>query len=81
MANYRYNRYQYETSPRKLEPIKNPKRNLPTHKKTTVKNTKKFYEMRCYFMKITSIVVSSMALLISGCALALSIISLVHKTK
>ena len=39
-----YNRYQYETSPRKLEPIKNPKRNLPTHKKTTVKNTKKLEE-------------------------------------
>lgn len=32
-------------------------------------------------MKVTSVVVSSMALLISGCALALSIISLVHKRK
>ena len=28
-----YNRYQYETSPRKLEPIKNPKRNLPNYSK------------------------------------------------
>ncbi len=32
-------------------------------------------------MKVTSVVVSSVALLISGCALALSIVSLVHKRK
>ncbi len=32
-------------------------------------------------MKVTSVVVSSLALLISGCALAMSIVSLVHKRK
>ena len=37
-------RYQYETSPRKLEPIKNPKRNPKKQKKSTVKTTKKSTE-------------------------------------
>lgn len=32
-------------------------------------------------MKVTSVVLSSMSFLISGCALVLSIISLVHKRK
>ena len=36
MANYRYSRYQYETSPRKLEPEYNPIEE-EHHKKSTVK--------------------------------------------
>ncbi len=32
-------------------------------------------------MKVTSVVVSSLSLLISGCALAFSIVALVHKRK
>lgn len=39
-----YNRYQYETSPRKLEPVKNPRRNVPAPKKTTTKSTRKSAE-------------------------------------
>ena len=36
MANYRYNRYQYETSPRKLEPEYEPIKNPYSKKKSTV---------------------------------------------
>ena len=39
-----YKRYQYETSPRKLEPIKDPKRNPQKPKKTTAKTIKKSAE-------------------------------------
>lgn len=39
-----YNRYQYETSPRKLDPIKDPKRNPQKPKKSKVKTTKKSAE-------------------------------------
>ena len=39
-----YNRYQYETSPRKLEPIKNPKRNTPKPKRSTARSAKKTAE-------------------------------------
>lgn len=46
--------------------------------KKKLKNMKK---VRYFYMKITSIVFSSIALLISGCALALSIISLVNKRR
>ena len=35
MANYRYNRYQYETSPRKLEPEYEPIKNPYSKKKST----------------------------------------------
>lgn len=35
MANYRYNRYQYETSPRKLEPEYEPVKNPYSKKKST----------------------------------------------
>ena len=35
MANYRYNRYQYETSPRKLEPEYEPVKTTYSKKKTT----------------------------------------------
>ncbi len=35
MANYRYNRYQYETSPRKLQPEYEPIKEPYTRKKTT----------------------------------------------
>lgn len=35
MANYRYNRYQYETSPRKLEPEYEPVKTTYAKKKTT----------------------------------------------
>ena len=38
MANYRYNRYQYETSPRKLQPeYEQPKERYSSKKTTTVK--------------------------------------------
>ena len=36
MANYRYNRYQYETSPRKLEPEYEPIKNPYAKRKSTV---------------------------------------------
>lgn len=39
-----YNRYQYETSPRKLEPTKDPKRNPQKQKKSTAKIEKKSAE-------------------------------------
>ena len=41
-----YNRYQYETSPRKLEPIKDPKRNPKKQKKSTAKTTKSAEEIK-----------------------------------
>ena len=40
MANYRYNRYQYETSPRKLEPEYEPIKEPYTKKKSTTVNKK-----------------------------------------
>ena len=47
-----YNRYQYETSPRKLEPIKNPRRNTPVPRKTTMKSTKKSLEEKKKIKKL-----------------------------
>ena len=41
MANYRYNRYQYETSPRKVEPEYEPIREPYYRKKTTTVSRKK----------------------------------------
>ena len=58
MANYRYSRYQYETSPRKLEPEYEPiKRTYPKKKTTTVnKKIKKTQNKKSVKTQVKAIV-------------------------